>query len=128
MGTVHPASFQSKTFRRGKILTFTIDYLWEADMVDMSKLTCENDGYKFLLVAIDTFSKFAWVQRLKNKTGPEILRAFSTILQQSKRKPQKLRTEFTNAPLQNLLKNRIFIFIWQELKRKLPFVKGITVH
>ena len=76
----------------------------------MSKRSLENDGYKFLLVAIAIFSKFACVQPLKNKTVPEILRAFSSILQQSKRKPQKLRTdqgtELTNAPFQNFLKKQ----------------------
>ena len=48
--TLHRSS--RKTFKRGKFLSHTIDYLWEADLVDMSKLSRENDGYKFLLVAI----------------------------------------------------------------------------
>ena len=56
--TLHRPS--RKTFHRGKILTHTIDYLWEADLVDMSKLSRENKGYKLLLAVIDTFSKFAW--------------------------------------------------------------------
>ena len=106
--TLHRPS--QKKIRRRKVLSHTIDYLWEADLVDMTKLSRQNKGYKFLLVVIDTFSKFAFVEPLKNKSGAEILRAFSTILRESKRKPQKLRTdqgtEFTNAPFQNYLRKQ----------------------
>ena len=65
-----------KAFRRGKILSYTIDYLWETDLVDMMKLSRENDGIKYLLTVIDTFSKYAWVQPLKSKSGSEILKRF----------------------------------------------------
>ena len=109
--TLHRPS--RRNFRHGKILTHTIDYLWEADLVDMSKLSRENKGYKFLLVVIDTFSKVAWVQPLKNKSGPEILKAFSMILEQSKSKPEKLRTnqdtEVINTSFPNYLKKHCSI-------------------
>ena len=59
---------------------------------------------------------------MKHKTGPEILRAFSTILQQSKRKPQKLRTdqgtEFTNAPFHNFLKKQNIYFYMARTETK----------
>ena len=77
--TLHRPS--RKTFGRGKSLSYTIDYLWETDLVDMTKLSRETDGVKYLLTVIDTFSKYAWVQPLKSKSGSEILKAFSTILE-----------------------------------------------
>ena len=87
-----------------------MDYLWETDLVDMTKLSRENDGIKYLLTVIDTFSKYAWVQPLKSKSGSEILKAFSTILEENHRNPQKLRsdqgTEFTNAPSQQYLEKQ----------------------
>ena len=106
--TLHRPS--RKTFRHGKILSYTTDYLWETDLVDMMKLSRENDGIKYLLTVIDTFSKYAWVQPLKSKSGSEILKAFSIILEENHRKPQKLRsdqgTEFTSAPFQQYLEKQ----------------------
>ena len=65
-----------KKIRHRKVLSHTIDYLWEADLVDMTELSRQNKGYKFLLVVIDTFSTFAFEEPLKNKGGPEIPKAF----------------------------------------------------
>ena len=99
-----------KTFRLGKILSYTIDYLWETDLVDMMKLSLENYGINYLLTVIDTFSKYTWVQPLKSKSGSEILKVFSTILEENHHKPQKLRSdqgiEFMNAPFQQYLEKQ----------------------
>ena len=53
-----------KRFKRQRIYTQGIDYLWEVDLVDVSRLREYNDGMTFLLVCIDTFSKYAWVSCL----------------------------------------------------------------
>ena len=95
-----------KNFRRDRILTNNIDYLWECDLVDMAYLKKENDNISFLLCCIDTFSKYAWVKPLKRKTAKEIVNAFREILLE--RKPKKVRsdkgTEFLNKEFQALLK------------------------
>ena len=66
-----------------------------------------NDGYRYLLVCIDVFSKYAWVVPLKNKTGPSLVEAFKIILS-SGRKPEKIMTdqgtEFLNRHFQALMK------------------------
>ena len=49
-----------------------------------------NKGFRFLLCAIDIFSKYAWVFPLKDKKGVSIVNAFQTILKQSNRKPNKI--------------------------------------
>ena len=46
-------------FMRHKIYVKGIDYLWQADLVDVSHLADYNDGYRYLLTVIDVFSKFA---------------------------------------------------------------------
>ena len=43
-----------------------------------------------LLYAIDIFSKCAWVIPLKDKKGVTIVNAFQEILDDSKRKPNKI--------------------------------------
>ena len=68
-----------------------------------------NDGYRYLLVCIDVFSKYAYVVPLKNKTGLSLVEAFKTILA-SGRKPEKIitdqGTEFFNRHFKALLKDK----------------------
>ena len=48
-----------------------------------------NKGIRYLLCAIDLFSKYAFVVPLKDKKGTIIVNAFQSILDSSKRKPSK---------------------------------------
>ena len=70
-----------------------IDQQWQIDLADMQKF---NDGYRYLLVCIDVFSKYAWVVPLKNKTGPSLVNAFKVILS-SVRKPEKIHDKSRNG-------------------------------
>ena len=58
-----------RRFARRKIYSRGIDYLWHANLVNMSHLVEENDEYRYLLTVIDVFSKQAWVKKLKKKDG-----------------------------------------------------------
>ena len=96
-----------KKFKREKVKVSGIDELWQVDLVDVTKLSRENKGYKFLLTVIDVFSKHGWIEPLKNKTGVSILNAFKKIIK--KRKPNKIQsdkgTEFLNALVQKYFKD-----------------------
>ena len=70
----------------------SIDQQWQMDLVDMQSMQKFIDGYRYLLVYIDVFSKYAWVVPLKNKTGPSLVEAFKIILA-SGRKPEKIFTD-----------------------------------
>ena len=74
----------------------------------MESLTKYNKGTKYLLCAIDLFSKYAWVVPLKNKRGISIVNAFPKMLDSSKRKPNKIWVnqgdEFYNNPFKRFLK------------------------
>ena len=54
----------------------------------MQSLSKYNKGIKYLLWAIDFFSKYVWVFRIKDKKGSSIVNAFKKII--SKRKPNKI--------------------------------------
>ena len=66
------------------------DNIWVTDLADMQLLSRYNKGIRFLLCAIDTFSKYAWVVPLKDKKGISFVKAFQSILKQSNRKPNKI--------------------------------------
>jgi hypothetical protein len=83
----------------------------QADLMDVSSHAEDNDGTKFLLTAIDVFSRFAWAIPIKNKTGLEVARALELILKEpvmgKKRTYRLLQTdkgkEFKNARVRELL-------------------------
>ena len=56
----------------------------------MQSLSRKNKGIKYLLCAIDLYSKYAFVIPLKDKKGINIVNAFNKIIKQSNRKPNKL--------------------------------------
>ena len=55
----------------------------------MQSLSKYNKGIKYLLCAIDIFSKYAWVVPLNDKTGVSIVNAFQKIIPE-RRKPNKI--------------------------------------
>ena len=75
-----------------------------------------NKEIRFLLCAIDIFSKYGWVVPLKNKKGITIVDAFQKILNDSKRKPNKIwvykGSEFYNRSMKSWLeKNSIEMYL-----------------
>ena len=97
-----------RRFRRNRVIMVGIDEQWQMDLADMQSTPKFNDGYRYLLVCIDVFSKYAWVVPWKNKTGLSLVDAFKTILS-SGRKPKKIitdqGTEFFNKHFKALLKD-----------------------
>ncbi|XP_062600457.1 uncharacterized protein LOC134262084 [Saccostrea cucullata] len=93
-------------YRRNQVVVAGIDDQWDADLMDMTKFSKENDGVRFVLLVIDIFSKYLWMQPLKDKKGPTAARALEDILREG-RQPTKLRTdkgqEFRSKALNNVL-------------------------
>ena len=66
------------------------DNIWGVDLADMQLISKHNKGIRYLVCAIDLFSKYARVFPLKDKKGVSIVNAFQKILDSSKRKPNKI--------------------------------------
>ena len=64
--------------------------MWGVDLADIQSLNRKNKGIKYLLCAIDLYSKYAFVIPLKDKKGISIVNAFNKIIKQSNRKPNKI--------------------------------------
>ena len=79
-----------RNFTRRKVYSLFRDNIWGADSADMQSLCKYNKGIKYLLRAIDLFSKYAWVVPLKDKRGISIVNAFQKILDSSDKKPNKI--------------------------------------
>ena len=64
--------------------------MWGVDLADIQLLSKYNKGYKFLLCVIDVYTKYASVVSLKDKKGISIVNVFQKIINDSKRRPNKI--------------------------------------
>ena len=102
-----------RRFPKRRVISYGIDNIWAADLVEMGKFSKWNKGIKYLLMVIDVFSKFGWIRPLKDKRGQSVADAFRSIF--AKRKPKMLwsdkGSEFFNAIMKDLLdKNGIKLY------------------
>lgn len=83
---------------------------FQSDLVDMSAWEEENDGYRWLLMTIDCFSKMGWAIPVKRKDAKQMVPAFQKLLEEKTPPPDKLQTdkgtEFTNKAVQAYLKKK----------------------
>ena len=90
-------------------MSFFKDNIWCVDLADMQSISKCNKGIRYLLCAIDLFNKYAFVVTLKDKKGITVANAFQSILDNSKRKPNKIWTdqgsEFYNTHFKKWLKD-----------------------
>lgn len=82
-----------KNFVRRPYLMKSIDDTFQADLVQLTQYANENKNNNYILVVIDTFSKFAWTEPVKNKTGICVTNAMQTIFKKSGRICRKLQTD-----------------------------------
>ena len=83
-----------KNYPTNKTMIKSIDDTWSSDLLDMNDYGIKNKkGYRYILVVVDSFSKFGWTIPLKNKYAQSITDGFSQIIKTSRRKPNLLETD-----------------------------------
>lgn len=96
-------------FNRRRVLSYGIGELMQCDLADLSKFSKYNKGHKFLLTAIDVFSKRAYAIPLKNKKASTVAEGLKKLFRKSG-PVSKLQTdfgkEFYNKEVQALFKKQ----------------------
>ena len=113
--TFNQHRYVRRRFPRRHYNVRNVDDVWEADLMDVRSIKSYNDGFTFILLVIDTLSKFAWVEPVVDKTSKNITKAFERILSRSdKRVPVCFQTdkgkEFTGKEMQEFLKKKNILF------------------
>lgn len=94
-------------YKRNPYILDNINYQLQADLIDMMSLSDENDGYKYILIVIDAFSRYIRVRPLKTKTSKEVLDGLKSIFEELDEAPYQLLTdrgkEFFNSKVDNFL-------------------------
>ena len=79
------------------------DNIWDADLADVQSLSKYNKVIKYLLCAVDLFSKYVWLVPLKDKKGITIVNGFQKIISKG-RKPNKIWVDQGDEFYNNLFK------------------------
>ena len=80
-----------RKFKKRKVYPLFRVNIWDVDLADMQSLSKYNKGIKYLLCAIDLFSKYAWVVPIKDKKKASIVNAFKKIISEGSEAESKER-------------------------------------
>ena len=105
---------ESRHRLRGHIVAYSLNDLWFMDLMDLKNYSKWNKGFKYILIAIDVFSRKVYAEPLKTKTKNEVHDALKKILDGviDDHKDFKLKQvnsdaglEFLNRPVKELLES-----------------------
>ena len=117
----------TRNFRKRRVISYGVDKIWAADLVEIQKYSKSNKGIKYLLMVIDVFSKYGWIIPLKDKKTESVRLAFDHIFKNSKRKPEKLWTdkgsEFISKHFKDFLKTHSIILYHTQNEEKSSIVE-----
>lgn len=96
-------------FPRRSYVMRGVNDTFQADLIEMIPFANQNNGYKYILMVIDVFSKHAWAKGIKDKSGKEVTKAMSSIFKENPHHvPRNLHTDegkvFYNQHFQILMK------------------------
>ena len=118
-----------RKFPRNKFYAEKIDHMWQIDLIDLSSIRNKfySQNYGFALTCIDAFSRYAWVEPMKNKTAEESKKALERIIAKG-RKPAIIYSdggsEFKGVFEKYCQNNKIIIIINQNA----PHIKAAIVE
>lgn len=101
----------------------------QMDLIDVAKLKDDNNGITFLLLAIDSFTKYAWIRQLKTKSAITTENAIRSIIDDDMgdEKPESVffdrGTEFTNRLVTKYLKDKNIKIVHPSSEKKAAIVE-----
>lgn len=98
-----------KRFKRRKTLAKGLNYQLQMDLVDLNSIKGYNNNSRYLLTAIDVFSRKAYVQPLRSKHHNAVLKALERLFKDCPY-PKYLQTdqglEFLSGPVKTYLRDK----------------------
>lgn len=69
-----------RNYQRRKVTMYGVNDTYQIDLVEMIPYAKQNKNYKYILTAIDIFSKYAWALPIKTKSSKDVADAMKKIL------------------------------------------------
>lgn len=60
------------------------DDIWAMDLVQMTSMAEDNDGYNYIFNVLDVFTRYVWAAPLKHKDADSVLEAFKKMVKDNK--------------------------------------------
>lgn len=80
-----------------------------SDLMDVNRFSQTNDGYKFILIAIDVFSRFLFAEPLLTKSGTHVAAALTKMIKRFPHPIQRIQSdkgkEYFNHHVQQVFKD-----------------------
>ena len=99
-----------RKYRTSKVITDGLHENFDLDLADMSSIATHNTGVRFLLVLIDMFSRQAFVEPIRNKSGATVTHAMRRLFNRMPSIPKTIRhdagKEFLNKHFTELMKQK----------------------
>ena len=117
-----------KIFRTQRVIVGGMQELYQSDLMDMQRLSRYNNGFRYIIVVIDCFSKKAWAEPLKSKGGDSVVQALSKIFKVTPT-PVRFQTdhgiEYTSHITENYLKRNNIVHIMSHGNQKSQFAERL---
>jgi transposase InsO family protein len=100
-----------KKFVRRQVLVDRPGRILGMDLVDLGRHRSKNNlRQKYILIVIDLFSRFVWLESTSAKSGPKVTAALEKILKRCGCRPEKIHSdfgkEFYNSQMTAMLRKR----------------------
>ena len=80
-------------FARQKVVTRGLNDVWDVDLMDMSNLAKYNDGVHFVAIFINIFSRYPYMEPMKNKSTKETSTTIKNVFHKSRLQPETFRSD-----------------------------------
>ncbi|MES9903763.1 MAG: transposase family protein [Sedimenticola sp.] len=98
-----------RKFPRRHTVVSGVDTQWGIDLASVENISKYNDGILYLMVVIDVFSKYLFIEPLKSRKAKDVVQAFDRVLTKG-RSPEIVYSdkgsEFNNALFKKYLTKR----------------------
>ena len=82
-----------RRYSRLKTVTSGPFVQFQGDLMDVQRLAKENDGYRYVVLFIDIFTRYVWCRPIKRKTPEETTRVLRAVIEESGRQPYTVQTD-----------------------------------
>lgn len=102
-------------------------YRFEMDIIDFQEHAPYNDGKRYILTVVDTFTRYAFCRILQDKTAENVFKEFQSILTEAVKKPLMLGVdrgmEFRNKKFLDFCKKHNIKIIHPSTSGHAPYVE-----
>lgn len=94
---------------RNPFFSYRLRDHWQIDLIDLRNLAVHNDGYNYILMCVDVFSRKCFARLLKTKHASVVVKAMKDIFSKLSVLPRKILADHGSE-----LKNRQMVTFLQE--------------